>query len=362
MIQNSTIMVIGSSRGLGKEISNLLIKNYKFKRLIVTSRNIENLNDLKFDDILQIKFDLSDRPALFFENEFYKMLCNEEKIDYIFYCASPYCNERIKVASKENLVDSANVIANDFICLRELALKMSSEGCLIVSGAVGSERVNGFTSYPKNGMGNISFGTLHSLHKGQVKDIMCCLYQEFPEKRIIHTNISEFKDEVDQSLADDCLTTRFVAEKLLFLALNDIKLDSFSFDIFSNSVADRVDFIRKMNVKAENLTSIDCNLSRENETKRNFSKYYQKLAKIQKNKAPGTLISINNSTLAINLFTLLPEDVQNDILSSLIEFKANQIQIKKGNLELSKYIIIRIFIIFIYMYFYDVIFVGAKTF
>jgi hypothetical protein len=277
------------------------------------------------------------------------MLRNEKKIDYIFYCASPFCNERIKVASRENLLDSANVIANDVICLRELALKVSSEGCLIVSGAVGSERVSGFTSYPKNGMGNISFGTLHSLHKGQVKDIMCCLYQEFTEKRIIHTNISEFKDEVNQNLADDCLTTRFVAEKLLFLALNDIKLESFNFDIFSNNVADRVDFIRKMNVKAENLTSIDCSLSRENETKRNFSKYYQKLAKIQKNKAPGTLISINNSTLAINLFTLLPEDVQNDILASLIEFKANQIQIKKGNLELSKYIII-----FNYIYFHDI--------
>ena len=56
MIQNSTILVIGSSRGLGKEISNLLIKNYKFKKLIVTSRKIESLNDLKFDDILKIKF------------------------------------------------------------------------------------------------------------------------------------------------------------------------------------------------------------------------------------------------------------------------------------------------------------------
>ena len=257
MIENLTILITGASRGLGKEIFNLLTSSYKLKKLIVTSREPEKLNDIISDNILKVKFNLSESPSSFYQNEFYTMLCNEDKIDYIFYCASPYYNQRLRMAPKEHFVDLANIIGNNILALRELASKLSVAGCLIVSGAVGSERINSLTQFLKNGMGNISFGTLHSLHKGHVKDLMCCLYHEFKEKRLIHTNISAFEDHIDPSNIDDCLTTRFVAEKLIFLALNDIKLENFNYDIFAKNVADRVDMIRIINIGIENESSID---------------------------------------------------------------------------------------------------------
>jgi len=63
-------------------------------------------------------------------------------------------------------------------------------------GAVGSERINSIFSKLDEKFANIRSCTLHALHKGHLKDLVCCLYHEYWDKKIIHANISSFSDNV----------------------------------------------------------------------------------------------------------------------------------------------------------------------
>ena len=231
------ILITGANRGLGREIAmQLTQRNLKLSKphdihLTARKSNLHQLDSFQENNFVTISaMDLGEKNP----SEFEKSMVNFASFDYVIHTASPYSKAKITEATPEELKEILTCQYNETLLLTSLAQKLVKNGSLVATGAI----IGGVVGPDTIRANNTLYVGLSSLHKSYLRSLMSSLYQELPEKNIIHVNLGTFrdKDEYAQEIIDgNALSTSYVAELLIDLAEKKQKLESFNLNIMTKN-------------------------------------------------------------------------------------------------------------------------------
>lgn len=228
-------LVTGANRGLGKEIVTQLRKQYPASEIVVTARQLKDLEFyreppyfLQRDHFHQL--DLNDTNK-FTSRDFVEKM---PIFTHVFHTASPYNKITLQNASLDDFDNLYTCQRNEASLLTELLKqkKLQENGVLIAAGAIVSAAVgssqNIVSTHPW-------YAGLFSMYKSHLRILMAGLHQEMQQHRIIHANLGTFCDEneVNNDYLKNglALTTQEVANQLITIALSPKKLDRYNVDI-----------------------------------------------------------------------------------------------------------------------------------
>jgi len=229
------ILITGANRGLGREIAKQLVQgNLKLSQphdIHLTARklNLHQLDSFQDNSFVTISaMDLGEKNTI----EFEKSIVDFPSFDYVIHTASPYSKSKLTQASHDELKEFLTCQYNETLLLTSLAQKLVDKGSLIATGAIIGDVINSDHIRAENPL----YIGLSSLNKSYLRSVMSSLYQELPQKNIIHANLGTFRDNNDfaQEIIDgNALSTAYVAEILINMAEKKQKLEGFNINIMT---------------------------------------------------------------------------------------------------------------------------------
>lgn len=309
------ILVTGGRSQLGHALIERLRSQYSSATIFVTARDPMQLNDFSDDCFVKCTLNLSVSPEVFYDSAFFKTI-ETVNFEVIYHCASPYDPTPLAAANQEQLLEHSMIIANQTLVLTHLAKRLTSNGCLIVVGAIGSERLY-YHDTRLTSIGNVGSTSSHALHKGSLRDTVCCLFQEFPKSRIVHANISAFSNHVDEDAQQQRLTTAHVADRLFDLMRTEYWDHGYNIDILASDDVLKIQANQRRNsnmpiVTGAVLPGIATSRDKPKPIKR------QKPGQLQ----PGT-VRIHGNQLHVHGYPDLPSSFQTQLQQQLTAFNIN---------------------------------------
>ncbi|MBA2657124.1 MAG: SDR family oxidoreductase [Tatlockia sp.] len=242
------ILITGANRGLGREIAKHLIqRNQQLNKphsihLTARQNTLQQLNSSQDGSFVTIyAMDLAEKDP----TEFKKSIKSFPSFDYVIHTASPYSKSKLTEATHEELKEILTCQYNETILLTFLAQNLVDYGSLVAAGAI----IGGVVGPDYIRSDNSWYIGLSSLHKSYLRAVMSSLYQELPNKQIIHANLGTFRenDEFAQEIAGgNALSTTYVAERLIDLAENNQKLQSFNINILTKKEEELLETFKRV--------------------------------------------------------------------------------------------------------------------
>ncbi|MEX1190669.1 MAG: SDR family oxidoreductase [Brumimicrobium sp.] len=175
---NKTIVIIGASRGIGKELVQLFAKNNN-NHVIALSRNTEPMSVFsELDNVQFYRFDLSSKTV---KEDLYEVLSETDQVDILINNAGKLVNKPFLELTKNDIESCYQTNAIGVMLATQVVVpKMEKNGGHIVNistmGAFqGSVKFPGLLAYSTSKAGVVSFTELFAEEYKESKIKMNCL-------------------------------------------------------------------------------------------------------------------------------------------------------------------------------------------
>jgi 3-oxoacyl-[acyl-carrier protein] reductase len=177
-MMNRNIVIIGASRGIGKELVQLFAHD-KNNHVIALSRNIEAMS--KFDNLKNVTYKAFDLSSATIKDDLAHILSEVKSVDILINNAGKLVNKPFLELSKEDIESCYQTNAVGVLLATQVVVpKMMNKGGHIVNistmGAFqGSVKFPGLSAYSTSKAGVVSFTELFAEEFKDTKIKMNCL-------------------------------------------------------------------------------------------------------------------------------------------------------------------------------------------
>jgi NADP-dependent 3-hydroxy acid dehydrogenase YdfG len=185
-IKNKVVLVTGSNRGIGKAITEEMIKNGA-KKVYATARNIESLDDLKKkygDKLVQVKLDVTSKEDI----KNLSKIANDVEIlvnNSGVFSQGSIGSENLLEGLKQNLDVNLYGVVNVTEALLS-TIKSKESGAIVIVSSIAA-------------LGNMSYGQAYSISKAATHSLIQAYRGHFKDTNILVSGLYPGPIETDMT-------------------------------------------------------------------------------------------------------------------------------------------------------------------